>query len=673
MVNSKSNTAAVASIQKLSLEQFDTSLKTMSTARSFAKSAQQNKLLSLAKKLLKSDGGAAALYPLAAHFDTAGLFWGSDWENPQHLQPALVRGALLSADMLAVIECLSELRLLAIARGDCESEQMTSVAAREFLEDVLARNLDLLFPSATEASREQAAPMADTVQQLFAFIVERLGAAGVLQAMIEEADRVLLQRPVMTERVVAIVHAAKQMLGPADHPNDVCIDESLAKHARLLINAIEAPTILAHEHPDSVDYAAALAPLSAEALAAEARLFGESMDATGLVAPLHATLLQHLVVAAPESVADALALRRVGRTSLAEYPWLVAQLIKHAVLPETARCIYGLSRLLERGIVFYQPVVPGLWRLMLLPIQAEVAERLQSAFEGDTPPSASALLVSGALSVLGQPRGVDQGHNPTCQAARAISLWSQNDVGYLLELVACAARDANVVMHFEGEAIRSSELSFGLAKDLHPELDPVSLVLTPHLDKIYMEMSRRTIGRGEDGHKWVNPELHGWWVCRGFAELVDPVSDAIHGFDEFMRRFYAAYHPQYNGGGYLVYAQPCGVAVTNHNGEFVGWHAVSIQRVQADPDGIFRVYFYNPNRDKGQNWGLGVVTSTCDHGEQEGESSLPFEQFASRLYVYHYKARELGNAEAVPQDIIEGIRSAVAASWAQGRAGLDER
>lgn len=668
MATPTSNIAAAAPATVLSLEQFESSLKSLGSARNFAKSAQQNRLLSLAKKLLKSAGGVAALYPLATHFDGAGLFWGSDWANPQQLQPGLVRGALLGSDVLAVIECLSELRLLAIACGDYASEQMQPAAAREFLEDVLARNLDLLFPVATEVSREQAAPMAAAVQQLFAFAAERLGAAGILQAMMEEADRVLLQRPIMTARVVAIVRAAKQMVGSSEQPNG--IDKSLVERTRLLVNAIEAPTVLAYENPEPVDYAAALAGLHNEALAAEARVFGESMDITGLVAPLHATLLQHLVAAAPEFVADALALRQVGRTSLAQYSRLVSELIKHAVLPATARCIYGLSRLLERGIVFYQPVVPGLWRVMLLSIRADVAQQLQDAQGANTPSPASALLVSGVLSVLGQPRGVDQGHNPTCQAARAISLWSQNDVGYLLELIACAARDADVVMHFEGEAIRSSDLSFGLATDLHPELDPVSLLLTPHLDKIYMEMGRRTIGRGEDGHKWVNPEFHGWWVCRGFAELVDPVSGAIRGFNEFMRRFYAAYHPQYNGGGDLVYAQPCGVAVTNHNGEFVGWHAVSIQRVRADADGVFRVYFYNPNRDNRQNWGLGVITSACDHGELEGESSLPFGQFASRLYVYHYKAQELGNAGAVPQAVIDGIRSAVAASWAQGRAGL---
>jgi hypothetical protein len=185
-----------------------------------------------------------------------------------------------------------------------------------------------------------------------------------------------------------------------------------------------------------------------------------------------------------------------------------------------------------------------------------------------------------------------------------------------------------------------------------------------------MEMSRRTIGREGDGHRWVNPEFHGWWVHRGFADLLN--DDAVRDCDGFVRLFYAAYHPEYNGGRRLVYAQPCGVAITDHNGDFVGWHAISIQRVARDPAGVWRVYFFNPNRDKGQNWGRDVVTSTHNHGEFEGESSLPFEQFASRLYVYHYKERELGEPGAVPGETVAAVREAIAASWASGLDRLDD-
>ena len=510
--------------------------------------------------------------------------------------------------------------------------------------------------------------MAQGVQQLFRFIVDQLGIQGILKAMVEEADRVLLQRPIMTDRVIAIVRAAKKAL-PVVPAAD---EDAVTQQARALIDASATPSPLARAHPQADAYGQALTQLDTKALAQEAQLFGQSMNTTGLVAPLHAILLRYLAAQAPDNLPAALALNRIGQTSLLEFPSVVNELIEHAVFVETAQCIYGLSRMLARGIMFFQPVVPGLRRLRLLSIRPEVAQQLLAAGGHGEHITASTLLMAGILSVLGQPRGVDQGHNPTCQAARAISLWSQNDVGFLLELVARAARDADVVMHFEGEALRSSELSFGLAKTLHTELDAVSLVLTTHLDRIYMEMSRRTIGRGEDGHKWVNPELHGWWVHRGFAALIEPLSGQIQNFEHFMRQFYAAYHPSYNGGRDLVYAQPCGVVVTNHSGDFVGWHAVSIQRVGFDPDGVCRVYFFNPNRDKGQNWGQGLITSTCDHGEQEGESSLPFEQFAARLYVYHYKRRELGDGSGVPTPTIEAIRAAVASSWAGERTWADE-
>ena len=550
------------------------------------------------------------------------------------------------------------MRSLAIAAGEADGrEGFGRDEARQFLEAVLAQNLDLLFPPATEAAREQAGLMGERLSRLFRFLLAELGADGILGAMVEEVERVLLQRPIMIQRVERLLHAASEALERVE------VDDEAVIEARRLIAALHGPSACAAAR--SLDeYRDAIAALEPEDLDEEARIFGDAMAGTGLVSPQHAVLLRYLVDQAPELLPDALALDRVGQVSLEENRGLIAEIIRFAIRPETARCIYGLSRLLERGTLFFPPVAPGLRRLMVLPIHPEVERQLQEASEWPDPPPGKVLLLAGTLSVLGQPRGVDQGHNPTCQAARAISMWAQNDVGYLLELIARGARDDELVMHFEGDAIHSGELSFGLAQTLHTELDPVSLVLTPHLDRIYMEMSRRTIGRVGDGHRWVNPEFHGWWVYRGFDEVLDEVDGGIRECDEFIRLFHAAYHPEYNGGRQLVYVQPCGVAVTDHDGNFVGWHAIAIQRVARDADGVWRVYFFNPNRDKGQNWGQGVVTSTHDHGEFEGESSLPFEQFASRLYVFHYKDIELGDPDAVPADTVASIRDAIAASWA---------
>lgn len=647
---------------------FESTLQTLEESRPFAKAMHQSRALSAVPRLLQSEEGIAFLYELAPRFDAAGMFLGSDWDQPEHLSSNLVRGTLLGGGLNASLEILSELRLLAIAEGRVEHGTMTAEDARRFLESVLALNLDLLYPRATEASRERQVPMANRIRRLFRYLLERLGPHGILATLAEEAERVLLQRPIMMSHVEDILRAAERSL-PAE-PSELA-DEHEAL-ARLFVEGLTGPTTIARKHRDPDGYRRALESLDADALEAEAHEFADSMRRTGLVSPQHATLLRFFVEHVPELVPEALWLSTPGYASYEEHRDLVEELIRFAVWPETARCVYGLHGVLERGILFFRPVAPGLRRLMVLPIDEQVSADLQAASGLELTPSANVLLLAGTLSVLGQPRGVDQGHNPTCQSARAVSLWSQNDVGYLLELIACAARDNELVMHFEGHEIRSGELTFGLATELHTELDPVSLVLTPHIDRIYMEMSRRTIGRGEDGHRWVNPELHGWWVHRGFAAAIHESSGAVRNFDSFIREFFASYHPEYNGGRDLVYAQPCGVAITDHNGEFVGWHAVSIQRVARDPEGEWRVYFFNPNRDKEQNWGHGVVTSIANHGEYEGESSLPFPQFASRLYVYHYNPREDGNPDSVPDDLVAEIREAAATTWAAGREWLED-
>ena len=639
---------------------FEQVLERLEAARSFGKAMQQQQLLARAQKLLRSPEGIAHLYAYAPRFDAAGVFANGDWEAPEALQPALVSTTLRAGGINATLECLSELRMLAIAERLTEASGMTAEEARRFLQQILASNLDLLFPVATEETREADPAAAERVKNLFEFILERLGAAAILDALVYEAERVLLQRPIMVQRVEALLRAADR--ATAELPDD---DPSVAR-AREWMHALNGPTPLSRIGKRE-DYAAALCELDINALAEEANNFGQAMSRTGLVSAQHADLLRHLVDNAPELVGPALALNAVGKVSLGAHQTLISDIIRFAIWRETARSIYGLSKLLEQGMTFIRPVLPGLRRLMVLAIHPSVAENLRASSEWQDPPDANVLLLAGTLSVLGQPRGVDQGHNPTCQAARAISLWAQNDVGYLLELIAFAARENELLMHFEGQSIRSSELSFGLATTLHTELDPVSLLLTPHLDRIYMEMSRHTIGRVGDGHRWVNPELHGWWVHRGFGELLDTATGGVHGFDSFIRDFYASYHPLYNGGRDLVYAQPCGIATTNFNAELVGWHALSIQRVAYDPAGEWRVYFFNPNRDKGQNWGQDIVTSTHSHGELEGESSLPFEQFASRLYVYHYKSREIGDASAVPDEAVARIRTLVAEGWAADR------
>ncbi len=80
-----------------------------------------------------------------------------------------------------------------------------------------------------------------------------------------------------------------------------------------------------------------------------------------------------------------------------------------------------------------------------------------------------------------------------------------------------------------------------------------------------------------------------------------------------------------------------------------------------------RVYFFNPNNDSGQDWGDGVVVSTTGHGERFGEASLPFDQFASRIYIFHVDPLERGEPERVPAEDLERIIGYLERSWGRDR------
>jgi hypothetical protein len=246
-------------------------------------------------------------------------------------------------------------------------------------------------------------------------------------------------------------------------------------------------------------------------------------------------------------------------------------------------------------------------------------------------------------------------------------MWAYNDPDYLLQMVVWAARDDEIIIHFEGQPISSRESVSGVAMELPLDLDPVSLLVVPHLDRIYAEMGRRCIGRAGDPHRWVNPEFHGWWSGRGFRINVDVQTGKLEQLDEFLRHFYASYHPYYNGNQPLIHPQPAGIAVTDSAARFVGWHAITILRVSLDPKEEMRVYFFNPNNDSGQNWGNGVEVSTSGNGERFGEASLPFEQFASRLYIFHYDPLESGELAQVSTDELQSVKDHIYQSWGADR------
>ncbi|WP_237690133.1 hypothetical protein [Nocardioides panacisoli] len=611
--------------------------------------------------VLRQPGGPAAVQARAADLEACGIFEGTDWATPDSLAPALSRGSLRSSDAdTVVLEIVSDLRLLAIALGECAHPEISAEDAREHVMQVLALNADLLFSAPSEAEREQLGRMAHVSRAAMRHIVDQLGYDGVIDQVVEEIWRILRQRPIQVDQVkatitqIAVAHSDPAI---ATGNGGVGVDR--------LVSSLFGATEASREDPGVDAYLERLASMDDGALQSEATGFARSMHDTGLVSPYHAVLLRFLRDRGDFLLSEALGLSSTGRESLLCFRDLVDELIDATVHPETAQSIYGLALLLERGVLFEPPVAPGLWRQLALPLSDHAKERLELAF--GPAHEARVWLLAGTLSMLGLPLGVGQGDNPTCQSARALSMWAYNDPDYLLQTIAWAARDDEVVMHFEGQTVSSRESGAGLATTLPVDLDAVSLLVVPHLDRIYAEMGRRCADRGDDPHRWVNPEFHGWWSGRGFRINVDVATGKLADLEGFVRDFYAGYHPLHNGNQPLIHPQPAGIAVTDTSGRFIGWHAITVLRVALDPSGTMRVYFYNPNNDSGQDWGDGVVVSTAGNGERFGEASLPFEEFASRLYIFHFDPLELGSGDSVDAAEVSRVIAAVERTWGADR------
>lgn len=641
--------------------QLDHATEALAAAPEFSKNTKVKRVLDALHRVLLQRGGCAAVRERAAALDEAGLFAGTDWAHPDILVPGFVGPSLRSGVIdTVVLEATSELRLVAIAAGEYTHPAVSAEDAKHYLSQVLAMNLEVLFSAPSEAERVKLGRIAHLIRDLFGYVADQIGYDSVLDKLGDEIWRVLRQRPIQVDHIKAMVTRI------AVYREDPDVDLGASGQGLdRLISALFGPTEACREDPGVDMYRARLDAMDAEGLEFEARGFARAMHDTGLVSPYHATLVRFLIEHNTYLLGEALGVSETGRTCLQRYPELVHCLINEAVHPESAQCLYGIALLLDRGILHQPPIVPSLWRQLALRLEPGVRQRLVDVF-GPTPDPESRLL-GGLLSMLGQPLGVGQGDNPTCQSARALSMWAYNDPDYLLQMVVWAARDDEIVMHFEGQSLSSKDSSGGVATASPVDLDPVSQLLVPHLDRIYAEMIRRCADRPGDPHKWVNPEFHGWWSARGFNIDVDVATGNLIDLDDFVRQFYASYHLEYNGGQPLVHPQPAGVAVTDSAARYIGWHAITILRVAPDPDAVMRVYFFNPNNDSGQDWGDGVVVGTAGNGERAGEGSLPFEQFASRLYIFHTDPLENGEPDKVPASAVQDTIGYIERSWGADR------
>lgn len=650
-------------------QKFEEQFKEFCQATALTKPEKAKKIMGQIDLLIDTSEGLDFIYQNIEGLTKAGIFDGSPWADPSKLVASLVNGTLKSAHPNSTIEILSELRLLAIAKENLKLKGITPIEAENFIQEVIVANLEFVFNEPLEETRLlMSEHELKKVHTLFRFIAEKTKLDNVKEKLVEELTLICEQRPVVTEKQRKIIALVKEKieLNPEKE-----LDARLLKFQRCIYRPTSNTV-----NKNYKEYKTFLNTLSKDQLKVECIEISQAMLSFGLVSQYHSVLVIFLIEKGYKSLIPlCLGLSETGIARWNADDEFISKLILKTIHPYNVQCIYGLAKMLESGIISREAVRSGLANLLTIKVHPEVEARiLKSTKTPHEKVSALQYLMGALFRVLGQPLGVGQGNNPTCQSARGISMWSQHAPAKLIHMVQTAATYNDLTFRFEAQEIKASEVGLGLVQNLDHNLDAVSVTLVPMLDKIYNEMMLRASGRADDPHKWVNPALYGQWIQIGFASAYDYLYNAIVDFNGFIRVFYAMCHPKYNGGHRLIYPNPVGIFITSSKGDMLGFHAISLLRVDKDQKGVYRAYFLNPNNEGRQDWGQNIKPSVYGNGEIYGESSLPLHEFAARIYAFHYNNLEaIDKMDNVPDVEVQKIRKLAKESWGRSYTWLETK
>ncbi len=639
---------------------FLNSLRAYKEAPSFSQQDKRKRLISQIDLLCRDEEGMELLYQQLPELNAAGLFNGTVWEDPNKLVPALVGGTLLAGSPTSTMEVLNELRILAIMEGRIAHPHFSAEQAKNFLYQVTVTSFEMAFEDFDQPGWERyAGGELKKVRLLFKLIRQHIDLNELKPYLLEEIEVIVAHRPIVVTRI-------KRMLAVIRHQmklrSSQTVDAALRKYLDILYN----PSQLAGKHKSPASYRGALAQLKPDQLREECATLGRQMLDSGLVSDYQLELLQFVREQQPNLIAEVLALNAHGQADYERHQAFVDHLISEFIVSGNKQAVYGLSRVLQRTLLSRKTTWHAFNRLVSIKVHSDVAARLQAGNLSEYHLTPMQLLIGGTLCALGQPLGIRQGNNPTCQSARGISMWSRHAPAKLINLLIDAATTNNVVFRYEGETIESADVLEGLTQKFDFKLDPVSIVLVPLLDKVYNEMMKRASFKhfGKDPHSSVNPAFYGHWIQTGFRSVYNPALHAISKYEEFVQVFYASFHPEYNGGHHLIYPVPTGIFITDASANMLGYHAISLLRIEQDAEGVWRAYFFNPNSQGKQDWGQGIHPTVAGNGERHGESSLPVDQFVSRVYAYHFNDLRLGDKYLqIPAGIVAGITKLAKESW----------
>lgn len=644
-------------ITKADTQQLFDELEALSSAGVY-KQRQISRVLKMLDQLTRNDEGLQFIYDHIEKIVEAGLFLDTSWADPDKLVPTLVKGTLISGFPMIIYETVSELRMLKIAEGEWDHPGLDQEQARLFLQEALISSFELIFQSSSEEVRTKLTKNEQMrLSLMFGFILRRMPLKEMLPRLTREVTVISGQRPIKTDRI-------RQILKLVNDHVDLAGNTESEIELSFFVDTLYRPTVKSQEYQGLESYKGFLDKASLGDLRHEAEQMGHRMNKTGLVSAHQVALVLELTQKAPELLVYALKLNSHGRAELERHQHFVQSLIENYVRFDHKQVVYGLSNLLNRNLLSRKAVLNAINKLFTIRLNPEIERRLNKSKEEESEISPKDLLCGGLIRILGQPLGVGQGLNPTCQSARGLSMWSRHSPEKLLNMIISAAVANKLSFRYEGELINSTGLLNEQTFDYN--LDPVSIVLVPHLDEIYQRMMQKAQLKhpAQDPHVSVNPAFYGHWIQTGFISCYNSLTNRIENYQHFVKLFYASFHPEYNGGYKLIYPIPLGIFITSSHAAFLGYHAVSLLRVKQGPEGEWRAYFYNPNNEGRQNWGQDIIPTVASNEEKHGESSLPFYQFASRVYAFHYNSLEAGTiVEEIEVEDVPIVDKLARESW----------
>jgi len=351
------------------INKLDQAIALLAGGQEFAKIGKLPRVFDTCRRVLQHENGLALIEARAEALEHAGVFLGSDWAAPQHLVAPLSRHALTGGVDILLIETLSSLRLLAVARGQYQHPLISAEYANHYLTQILAINLDLLFSPADESRRLHQGRLAFLPGALLTHLASHIGYEQIVDKLIDEIWRVLEQRPIETGPVKQMI----TRIAACQYDPDIALTGAGADR---LVSSLFGPTRASREDPGLEAYQERLAAMDEMTLQTEASGFARAMHDTGLVSAYHPLLLLHLLAHQENLLADALGLSSTGRDCMLCYRQLVHALIEQSVTPYTPQAIYGLALMLERGILYQSPLAPALWRQLRLSLCPEAVNRL---------------------------------------------------------------------------------------------------------------------------------------------------------------------------------------------------------------------------------------------------------------------------------------------------------